>query len=97
MKARARKLFFLLTFVFVGVCGFLAKEFFFPSEPVYDGKPLSAWAQQYGSNHWTANRAAADEAEFAVRQIGTEGIPFLLDLTRTRESSLQKKLRAVLP
>src|SRR5687767_14445402 len=67
-------------------------------EPTYQGKPLSEWAQQYGSNHWGgANRAVAQEAELAIRQIGTNGIPFLLDLIRTRDPVLKKKLRTVVP
>lgn len=67
-------------------------------EPTYQGKPLSGWAQQYGSNHWSgANRAADKEAEFAIQQIGTNSIPFLLDLIRARESALKKKLRTVVP
>src|SRR3954471_11076867 len=66
-------------------------------EPVYQGKTLRAWAQQYGSNHWTANRAAADEAEFALRQIGTNHIPFMITLMRATDRPLTRKLRTIVP
>jgi hypothetical protein len=70
-------------------------------EPVYNGKPFSAWAEQWGSNHWqsysSADAKKADqEAEAAIRHVGTNGIPFLLDLMRARESALKTKLRTKL-
>ncbi|MSU56821.1 MAG: HEAT repeat domain-containing protein [Pedosphaera sp.] len=37
------------------------------------------------------------EAEFAIQQIGTNAIPFLLDRVRERDSVVKKKLRAILP
>jgi hypothetical protein len=68
-----------------------------PVEPVYNGKPLKFWAQQYGSNNWSRRKELAREAEFAIRQIGTNAIPFLLDLMRARDSDLKKGLRQRLP
>jgi len=76
---------------------FFAGTFANRRDVIHNGKPLSAWAQQYGSNHWTANRAAADEAELAIRQIGPRAIPFLLQLMNAKDSTLKKKLREVLP
>lgn len=96
MNARRTKLagVILVAFVFA----LLAWRFLYSPEPVYNGKPLSAWAQQYGSNHWGgANRAADKEAEIAIRQIGTNAIPFLLDLIRVRDSALKRKLRPLIP
>lgn len=66
-------------------------------EPVYNGRPLTAWARQYGSNHWNGRKEPAREAEFAVRQIGTNAIPFLLDLMRARDSALSQRLRPHVP
>ena len=66
-------------------------------EPVYNGKPLTFWAQQYGSNHWSGRKELAREAEFAVQQIGTNAIPFLLDLMQARDSDLKKRLRQHVP
>jgi hypothetical protein len=64
-----------------------------PAEPVYNGKPLSEWVHQC----WNTNRAAAEDAVAAIRQIGTNGIPFFLNLMEARELPLKKKLRQVLP
>ena len=66
-------------------------------EPVYNGKPLTFWAQQYGSNNWSGRKELAREAEFAVQQIGTNAIPFLLDLMQARDSDLKKRLRQHVP
>jgi hypothetical protein len=81
MNAPGKKLIVALTLACPIAITFLAWRFFYRPEPVYNRKPLSAWAQQYGSNHWSGtNRAADKEAELAIRQIGTNAIPFLLDL-----------------
>lgn len=67
-------------------------------EPAYHGKSLSKWAQQYGSNHWSgANPAADKEAEFALQQIGTNAIPFLLERMRASDSGMKKTLRRIVP
>src|SRR5262245_15912350 len=77
----------------------LVWRFLHSSEPVYNGKTLTAWAQQYGSNNWRGGDTAlaAREAEAAIREIGTNGIPFLLDLMRVSDSAVKKKLRTALP
>jgi HEAT repeat protein len=67
------------------------------AEPAYNGKSLTVWDQQYGSNHWSGRTELAGEAEFAVRQIGSNAIPFLLKLMRAEDSNLKKKLRNHLP
>ena len=67
-------------------------------EPVYNGKTLSEWAQQYGSNHWSgADRKADAEAEAAIRAIGTNAVPFLLNRLQARESALKRSARKILP
>lgn len=102
MNAGSKKLFFMFTFAVIGIFAFLALKSFYHPDPVYNGKPLSAWAEQWGSNHWrihssTDAKKADEEAEAAIHQIGTNGIPFLLDLMRLRESAIKKKLRTIVP
>src|SRR6185436_15838719 len=93
---RAQKLLFVV--VLAAVTASLAAWLFLRRvEPVYNGKPLTAWAQQYGSNNWSRRKELAREAEFAIRQIGTNSIPILLDLMRARDSDLKKRLRKHLP
>ena len=69
-----------------------------PHEPVYGGKHLSSWLEQYATNHFVRPRSAADkEAETAIRQIGTNALPVLLKLIATKDSRLKQKLMARLP
>jgi HEAT repeat protein len=97
MNARQRKLAGIIAFAFV--FAILAWRLLHSPEPAYNGKPLSAWAQQYLTNHWSrwAGSAAEREAEFAIQQIGTNGIPFLLELVRARDSVMKQRLRKVFP
>jgi len=96
MNARQKKLVGVIAFT----CGIalLAWWFLRSPEPAYNGKSLTAWAQQYRSNKWRGGGGpAAREAEVAIRQIGTNAIPFFLNLIQVRDSALKKKLREVVP
>lgn len=68
-------------------------------EPVYQGKRLTFWLDQYHTNHWSAGRGGEldKEAETAIRQIGTNAIPIYLRIITTQESPLKLKLLALLP
>ena len=67
-----------------------------PREPVYLGKPLSRWLRTYapssssgrGSREWS-------QADDAVRHIGTNGIPILLNMLREKDSKLTLRLFAL--
>jgi len=96
MSLRQKKLAGVI--LFAALTMLLIWGFLHSTEPVYHGKTLSAWAQQYGSNNWRGGGAsAAREAETAIRQIGTNSIPFLLDLMRVSDSAWKKNLRARFP
>ncbi len=71
----------------VGVLAWLALRG--PREPVYQGKRLSAWLHDYDTR---TGRPHAD-ADEAVRNIGTNALPFLLRLFRENDSSF--KFRAL--
>jgi hypothetical protein len=100
MRTSSKRLLLAIVVLVLGVVViFLAS---YPSEPVYNGKPLGAWANQWGSNHWRIPRTAEStrldrEAEAAIRAIGDKGIPFSLDLMRAQEPGLKKQLRKILP
>ena len=64
-----------------------------PGEPVYHGKSLRDWTEQFGTN-WTGNSAPTGEARAAIKAMGPKTVPFLLDWLRMRESALKKKLPA---
>jgi hypothetical protein len=63
-------------------------------EPVYQGKPLSAWLREYagwdiGPAEWAL---AKRRSEIAVRQIGTNAIPALLRMIQKMESPRMSRL-----
>src|SRR5688572_24262698 len=60
-----------------------------PREPVFDGRPLSVWLQELGSE----NSVKANRAREAVKAMGTNALPTLIHLLGTRESFLKAKLR----
>jgi HEAT repeats len=65
-------------------------------EPAYQGKSLNAWMDQSAKyRSWdpnSANRAKAEEAQAAIRHIGTNALPALLAMVRARDSALKSKL-----
>jgi hypothetical protein len=97
MNARRTKLAGIIAFAFV--IALMAWRLLHSPELVYKGKSLSAWAQQYGSNFWSDahDEAAKKEAEIAIQQIGTNAIPYLLDMIRVRDSGVKKRFRVVIP
>jgi hypothetical protein len=100
MKLKRRKAAALLLAVSAVLAAFLGWRMLNPPEPVYGGKPLSDWAEQYRANramHWTLAKSSADEAELAIRKIGADALPVLLRWIDARDSSLKKKLRATVP
>jgi hypothetical protein len=62
-----------------------------PGEPVYQGKPLSYWCEQYATNDLLhPNDDSKKQAEIAIRAIGTNAIPTLLRWLKTGEDSKLK-------
>jgi hypothetical protein len=96
MNAPSRKVASGIALLLVIACLVFALKQLWQREPSYNGKPLSAWADQYGTNHWTGRSRAADkEAEAAIQQIGPKGIPFFLGSMRASDSALKKQLRTM--
>jgi len=58
-------------------------------EPVYEGKPLSFWIERYDPYKHSEATTKADEA---VRKLGTNSIPVLLQMMRAHDSPLKLKL-----
>ena len=79
IKRRRVGLFVVLGLVAVAI-GFFALR---PREPVYQGKRLSEWLADFNR----AGRGQIDQAaERAIRQIGTNALPFLLTDLSTLDS-----------
>jgi hypothetical protein len=68
----------------------LAVCLLFPGEPVYHGKRLSAWVADL---HPLVVEARQQEAVPALRAIGTNAVPYLLELLQHREPRLLSDLR----
>jgi hypothetical protein len=86
-----------LAVLLVVVAGVIAWQVLREREPVYQGKPLSVWLVQYGTNHWAEGHWSVGrkgdldtQAENAIRQIGTNAIPTCLRIIATRDSPLFK-------
>ncbi len=102
MKARWKKLLWGAVLLLVVAVIWLGRDSLFSPEPMHQGKPLTAWVEQWGSNHWSryssaTAKNAAQEAEQAILSIKDEAIPFLLNLMRIQDSAWRKKLRSKLP
>src|SRR6185503_5502877 len=61
-------------------------------EPVYQGRKLSVWLEIYDPTNTVRLPPQLQEAQTAIRQMGTNAIPTLLVMLRTRESSPKYKL-----
>jgi HEAT repeats len=57
-----------------------------PGEPSYNGRTLSSWLTDYGRVS-----TGDSEPDEAVRHIGTNAIPILLEMLRAKDSPLKKK------
>ena len=53
-------------------------------EPWYHGKPLSSWLAEYGAG--PADYKPSPQADNALRQIGSNTVPYLLNLLRSTNS-----------
>lgn len=85
-----------LTVLLVTVVGLIGWRAVRQAEPVYQRKPLSVWLAQYGTNHWSgaSGNELAQQAETAIRQIGTNEIPAYLRMVSARESRAARLLES---
>jgi HEAT repeat protein len=72
-----------------------AWRMFAPRQPSYNGKPLSYWLSRYENR--ILGRAPLisseqQEADKAVREIGTNAIPYLLKLAGRKDSALKQRM-----
>ena len=108
MKPGQKRILCLTAVVLVGVVAVFVWKAWRPSEPVYQGKTLSAWVEQWQSsriqvptfeNDPAAKTAkeAREQAQEAILQIGSNGIPHLLRLIRSEELATTSWLKRTLP
>jgi hypothetical protein len=103
MRKRVR---LLLAVVLVAVIGMIAWQVLRQSEPVYQGKPLSAWLGVCSklSLDWQNSLMHPSDSLFnpsfgpvlsekaAVRQAGTNALPTLLRMLLVKDSALKDRL-----
>src|SRR5438105_196954 len=87
-----------LAVVVVAVLAMLGWQILRFREPVYQGKELTVWLEQFGANRWgRGNRELGSQAEAAIRHIGTNAVPILLERMARRESSIRIQLTSRIP
>ena len=68
-------------------------------EPAYQGRPLSVWMDEWNkyllANQGSPDRARRDQAQAAIRQIGSNALPTLLSMAGATDSALKKRLIAL--
>jgi HEAT repeat protein len=76
---------------FCGAIWFILGGYASPGEPVWQGKKLSQWLVECNSDN---PRDLTASAQKAIRAMGTNILPFLLNMVATTDSSAKMKLRA---
>ena len=61
-------------------------------EPAFQGKRLSVWLEQQGTNHFSTARGSEldKQGQTAIRQIGTNALPVLIERLRARDTRFKK-------
>jgi hypothetical protein len=87
-----------LTLLTLAVVGLALLYFLRSGEPVYQGKLLTGWLEQFGTNHWSAGHGGDldRQAEAALQHIGTNAVPIYFQLITVKESPIQVKVLAFL-
>ena len=80
----------LFAILLIAIVGGLAWEVLRPREPMYDGLPLSYWLRGYDPTART--ETSLQQADKAVRTLGTNAVPVLLRMARTADSPIKKDL-----
>jgi hypothetical protein len=70
------------------------------SDPVFDGKPLSAWLRSYFDydGMWPRDppESRTKQVDLAIRQIGTNSIPLLVSMLSAKDSRLKAALLSIM-
>jgi len=81
-----KRVYIALAVVLVALAGVIAWQALREREPVYQGKGLRVWLREYRLGLNTgASKVAAD----AVRHIGTNALPTLLEMLGAKDSKLK--------
>ena len=81
-----------LPLVVLGVTGWMGLRV---SEPTYQGRILTLWLNQYDKTWLFPTGVAHRQAQSAIREIGTNALPLLLQWNTARDSLLKKRLMQI--
>jgi HEAT repeat protein len=73
-------------------------KMFAPRQPSYNGKPLTYWMSRYENlilGKAALNSSEQQEADKALREIGTNALPYLLKLSGGKDSALKQRLISI--
>jgi hypothetical protein len=90
-----KRLHIALAAVLVMLAGAIVRQGLREREPIYQGKRLSFWLSEYHENFSTGmddGVKARELAEKALREIGTNAIPTLLEMAAKKDSYVSSKL-----
>ncbi len=71
---------------------------FIPRQPSYNGKPLSYWMGRYEGRilgKVSLRSSEQQEADKALREIGTNALPYLLKLAGRKDSALRQRFLSI--
>ncbi len=81
-----------LAVLLVGAAAVIGWQLWPTHDLVYQGKPLSYWLRGYNAGNGNWNESTRQKADEAVRHVGTNAIPLLLEMLASRDSALDIKL-----
>ena len=88
-----KRLRFIALIVAILLAGGLALHLFQSREPPYQGRSLVEWMDDYGRASASASDVEMEISRQAVKQIGTNAIPFLLKELSAKDTALQERLK----
>jgi hypothetical protein len=81
-----------LAILFLVVVGAVVWQAVRQREPVHQGKALSFWLKGFDGGYNDPSKPSYNESVEAVREAGTNALPTLLRMLRTRDSDLKHRL-----
>jgi hypothetical protein len=96
-RTRTRRTRFLLSMLLIIVSSILAYQLFRSQTSGHQGKSLDDWLNQYANNismdpQSDEAKSATYEARNAIREIGTNALPYLITLVKAHDSSFKVKV-----
>ena len=88
----SKRLGILLAFLLLAVLGGAYWQALRQPAPIYQGRPLTFWLKGFDIGYNDPRKPSFDQSVEAVRQAGTNALPTLLRMLRTRDSDLKHSL-----